>query len=181
MTRIRTNIYRHSIKKRLKSKKFHVFKGTQNIPKLRTLRTKSSLAHHFVYVEKKFKHAGFRFDVLIDYKHESMVNNPRRCVHSMHDIQDALDGERIPTNTYPGLLVRQLASRITIKQDNPTSRIWRKEARFTLLQFILWQNLVYEPYKILTYAFDNRRNCHAWTAFALKMAKTIDKMPWIYP
>jgi RHS repeat-associated protein len=62
LTRIWTDIYRRHIKKWLKSKKYHVFKGTQNIPRM----SENPEAHHFVYVEKKFQRKGMRFDVMLN-------------------------------------------------------------------------------------------------------------------
>ncbi len=164
----RINIYRRFIKALLKSNKYHVFKGTSNIPRI----SKNPLAHHFVYVEKKFKRQGWRFDIGIQF--DGMDRGQR--VQAMKDIKCALDGSS-PTNTYPGFLIKDSTSRKEMKKENPTTRIWRKEARFTILQYFLWQFVVYEPYKETTYSFQGRWNCQSWTAFALIMAKRVGKIP----
>ncbi|HID99841.1 MAG TPA: RHS repeat-associated core domain-containing protein, partial [Thiotrichaceae bacterium] len=175
LTRIWTPIYRRFLKKWLKSKKYHVFKGTRDIPGM----SKDPLAHHFVYVEKKFKRRGWRFDVGINFKDKNMTN--RQKVHAKRDVQCALLGGHLPTNSYPGFLRKEFTSRKKIKEANPTSRIWKKEARFTMLQYFLWQIWVYKPYeKELIYSFQGRWNCQSWTAFALRKAKIVGKIP-LYP
>jgi RHS repeat-associated protein len=157
------------IVKWLKRKKYHVFKGTSSIPGI----SDDPDAHHFVYVEKKFKGRGDRYDVGIEPK---VLNEERDQITC--DIRNALNGQ-LSSNTYPGFLRKSPTSRRVLRRLG--ARIGGKKARFTKLQYILWQNLAYEPYKALTYSFEGRGNCQSWTAFALIMAKIIDKMPWLYP
>jgi hypothetical protein len=115
----------------------------------------------------------------IDFKDDNMTS--RRKVHAKRDVKCALLGGNLPTNTYPGFLRKNPTTRIQIKEANPTSRIWKKEARFTMLQYFLWQSWVYKPYeKGLIYSFQGRANCQSWTAFALRKAKIVGKIP-LYP
>ena len=77
------------------------------------------------------------------------------------------------------------ATRAGMTKQNTTTRIWGKEARFTEMQRIIWLMIAVGPIQGgLTYSIEEKKGqwrCKTWTKFALKMAKIVDKMPWLYP
>jgi len=54
------------------------------------------------------------------------------------------------------------------------------KAKFTYLQFVIWQAITYKPFiSGFEYTFGGT-NCQTWTRYALVKAKFFEKLP-IYP
>jgi hypothetical protein len=95
-------------------------------------------------------------------------------------IGNALAENQVLSNTYPGMLSIKPTKRVAMIKQNPTTRIWGKEARFTEMQRTLWLIITVEPIKMgLTYSLEEKKGqwrCKTWTKFALKMAKIVEKI-----
>ncbi len=181
---------RYIIKNKLKGKKFDVFKGTSGIRNV----TKAP-AHHFVFVEhtllkvgrsrKPLVGAGWRYDIAT-FRPRTVVQRKQFKCELLNAF--VLGGEK-PSTRYNATLMKNDTTRKQIHTGNemfvPGHLKKKAEAKFTYMQYFLWEMTVYFPYayedgKTFLYSFKDRWNCQNWTRFALWNARLIQKMR-VYP